>query len=366
MCPPSDRADEFALEASARAPATKVAGWDIGGAHLKCTLVDAGRIVDAFQIDAPLWQGLQSLEAAFDIALARIGSVALHAITMTGELSDLFEDRQHGVRELVELAAARLSPLLVYAGRSGLLAATDAIAAGADVASANWHATATIVGRRVADALLVDIGSTTADLVPVASHRVCAKGYTDAERLATGELLYSGATRTPVMAVCSRVPFAGTWRTLMAEHFATMADVRRLTGDLATDEGPAGTADGRGTSLPECRARLARMIGWDAESAPSEVWDALARYVGEHQLVQLFDNASLVLSRSEIGADAPVVGAGSGRYMARRLANRLGRPYLEFGTLVGPKAAIDAAASDAAPACAVALIAADHVAAAPS
>ena len=74
MCPPSDRADEFALEASARAPATKVAGWDIGGAHLKCTLVDAGRIVDAFQIETPLWQGLRSLEAAFDIALARIGS----------------------------------------------------------------------------------------------------------------------------------------------------------------------------------------------------------------------------------------------------------------------------------------------------
>ena len=66
-----------------------------------------------------------------------------------------------------------------------------------DIASANWHASAALIARCCREALLVDMGSTTTDIVPIVAGAVAARGYTDAERLATGELL--------------RRPRAGAW-----------------------------------------------------------------------------------------------------------------------------------------------------------
>ena len=41
----------------------------------------------------------------------------------------------------------------------------------------------------------------------VSAGRVAAAGYTDAERLASGELVYTGMTRSFVMALADRAPF---------------------------------------------------------------------------------------------------------------------------------------------------------------
>ena len=45
------------------------------------------------------------------------------------------------------------------------------------------------------DSLLVDMGSTTTDLIPLHDGAVTAKGYTDTQRLASDELLYIGVRR---------------------------------------------------------------------------------------------------------------------------------------------------------------------------
>ena len=258
---------------------------------------------------------------------------------------------------LVAVAAARLGPVAVYGGRAGFLVPEEAARRAAAVASANWHATAALVALKQADALLVDVGSTTTDLVPVADGTVRAVGYTDAERLAAGELLYTGATRTPVMAVAHRVPFAGSWQPLVAEHFATMADVRRITGELAPDLDLQDTADGRGKSPAESRARLARMLGRDARDASDDAWLGLARYLGERQLAGVLDAAALVLSRGVLRPDAPVVGAGTGRFLTRALSLRLGREHMDFEDLAPVRPECRAAAAHAAPAVAVALLA---------
>ena len=79
--------------------------------------------------------------------------------------------------------------------------------------------------------LLVDIGSTTTDIIPLRDGLVRAAGYTDSERLACGELVYTGLTRSFVMALAERAPFAGRWTTLAAEYFASAADVNRVAGE---------------------------------------------------------------------------------------------------------------------------------------
>ena len=135
------------------------------------------------------------------------------------------------------------------------------------MASANWHASAALLAQSFPDGLFVDAGTTTTDLIPLKSGAPAALGYTDGERLAEGELVYTGVVRTPVMAVARTAPFKGRTQRIAAERFATMADVWRLMGELPADADPYPAADLRGKSAEESAARLARMLGRDASEA---------------------------------------------------------------------------------------------------
>ncbi|WP_312861384.1 hydantoinase/oxoprolinase family protein [Segnochrobactrum spirostomi] len=337
-----------------------IVGLDVGGAHTKGALARDGRIEDVVQIATPLWQGLHHLDDALASVRQRFaatGSPAF-AVTVTAELTDAFASRRDGISQLADRLAAALGPeTIIYAGPKGFLPIADAADHVAAVASANWHATAALVGRTCPNALLVDIGSTTADLIPIVDARPAAQGYGDAERLASGELLYTGATRTFVMAIADRVPFAGRWQPLMNEYFASMADVRRITGELPEGVDQHATADGRGKSLAESRARLARMVGYDAADAREADWLRLAHYLGERQLGSLFDAASLVLSHGTVADDAPIVGAGIGDFLSRALAHRLGRRWISLAETIPVAPAAAPWAARAAPAVAVALLA---------
>ena len=290
---------------------------------------------------------------------ARLGPAPSHAATMTGELADAFPSRADGVAHIAGVLARATSPgrLRLYAGRAGYVDLGEAAAHADSIASANWHASAALAGRTISDALLVDMGSTTTDLIPVKTGAPATAGHTDAGRLAHGELVYTGLVRTPAMAMASRAPFAGRWTPLANELFATAADIYRLLGTLPDGADQMATADGREKTEAGSRARLARMVGRDAGDASPEAWRALAAWLAEAQLRRVMDAALLVLSRAGLPEDAPVLGAGAGRHIVRALAARLGRPYQDFAAL--PPLNEIAGAADCAPAVAVALLAAE-------
>lgn len=331
-----------------------VIGWDIGGAHLKAARVKRGRVEAAVQAATPLWLGLDSLDAAFDALRAELGPADRHAITMTGELCDAFPSRREGVAGLATIAANHLAPaaLSIYAGRAGFVALGEAASHAADIASANWHASAALVALKLRDALFIDIGSTTADLIPIVAGRVAAVGYTDAERLASGELTYTGMTRSFVMSLASRAPFRGAWTPLMNEYFASSADVHRILGDLPDGADKMATADGREKTIEASRARLARMIGREADEGAASEWEGLAAWFKEAQIRQIADAASLRLSRNDVPVAAPVIAAGVGEGVAAEVARRLQRSYVGFSSLISAPAE----ASHCAPAVAVALL----------
>ncbi len=337
----------------------RIIGWDVGGAHLKAARVDDGRVTDVVQEPAPIWKGLAHLDAALARALPRLGPADRHVLTMTGELADNFASRAAGVIALTAIMVRQLAPapVALYAGRIGLLDPAEAAAHVADIASANWHASAALLARHVPDALLIDIGSTTTDLIPIAAGRVAAHGYTDAERLASGELVYTGLTRAHPMALGPRAPFAGGWTDLANEYFASMADARRILGDLPEGADQMEQIDGAGTSVPESIARLARVVGRDAADASQAAWRRLAAWFAEAQERRILDGAHLLLSRGTLPDGAPVVGAGVGRFLAEKIAQRLALPYRDYAAALGYAAPPPWLAS-CAPAAAVALLAA--------
>ncbi|MDH3472400.1 MAG: hydantoinase/oxoprolinase [Rhodospirillales bacterium] len=340
-------------------PERPVVGWDLGGAHLKVAVAERGRLLEVAQVPCPLWQGLEHLIRSIDQVRPLVETAAVHGITMTGELVDLFENRSQGVARLIE-AMTQAFPgreLRIYAGRSGFLTPREAGARPDEVASANWLASASFAAARLEEALFIDIGSTTTDILPIAAGQVEAHGLTDAARLTCEELVYTGVTRTPVMALTDAVPFEGARQRIMAEHFATAADVHRLTGQLPEDADQHPAADGGAKDETGSARRLARMLGRDLESANMAAWRRLASYLAERQLQSIQDAAACVLSRSPIGDLAPVVGAGIGRFLAAELAARSKRPYRDFAALVEGDEMVCGRAACCAPAAAVALLA---------
>ncbi len=158
-----------------------VVGWDIGGAHVKAALFSEGAVRDAVQWPCPLWQGQGHLAAALSAGRSRWPQIAsaAHAVTMTGEMVDLFEDREAGVRAIALQVVSAFGRRLQFFGgvesaRPRWFAATHAGAQWRAIASANWAATAAWIGRKLRQAVLVDIGSTTTDIIAMDGDQAAA------------------------------------------------------------------------------------------------------------------------------------------------------------------------------------------------
>lgn len=337
---------------------TIIAGLDVGGAHLKAALVEEGTPVEVRQLLCPLWQGIDRLDAALAEAAPLLRRAGRCAVTMTGELSDLFEDRAQGVDRLVTRLEAELGLATLYwAGPSGFVDADAARARPIDVGSTNFLATATLVAARAGSGLLVDMGSTTTDIIAFRDGRPLVRGLTDADRLESGELVYTGLTRTAVMAVADHIPFRGRRQAIVREYYATMADVRRVLGELADGVDLHATADGRGKSRDESVARLARMLGRDAADGSPADWRAVASFLADRQIEHIAEGCRQVLSGAPELDGRTIVAAGIGAGVIAVLARRLGCPSITFGETTGATHGIAAAATHCAPAVAVAMLA---------
>lgn len=304
-------------------PGAQVFGWDIGGAHAKAARLVEGRVADVMQWPCPLWQGEHELHHVFALAHQRWPDLRAHphAVTMTGEMVDHFADREAGVARIAALAAEALGSVHCFAGDTGWVAPARAAQHWPAIASANWLATArhTAAVLPQAEGLLVDIGSTTTDLIAFRAGRVPGPSRRDADRLATGELVYQGVVRTPLCALGPRIVWRGTPLNVMNEWFATSADVYRLTGELneAHDQHPA--ADRGPKTVAGSTARLARMVGLDARDGTAADWQAFARAWRGAQVALLRAELARVAAAHALGPGAVAVAAGCGAFLVPEL-----------------------------------------------
>lgn len=342
---------------------SQILGWDIGGAHLKLARMHReGSLIDVRQIACPLWQGLPALSAAMDHLLtpADRQSSTSHVLTMTGELVDAFEDRLEGVRILLDFMKSKLdgASIQVFAGDLGFLR-LEAVTEGmrVHIASANWLSSGLWVGKVRSHALLIDIGSTTTDLLPVIEGKPQYLGYSDEERMDAGELVYTGVVRTPLMALSAHVPFKGRWKSVLAESFATASDIYRLSAQIREVDDHYPAAD-HGEKTPSGSARrIARQYGLDRSMIGDNAILRMAHYLREQQLKQILEALHQVLSSHDIEASSPLVAAGVGRFLVPELARRLHRPWLEFDELFAcPANSGGFTAADCAPAAAIAAL----------
>ncbi len=302
-----------------------VIGLDVGGANTKAAVVD-GRVQivsEAFEV----WRDPGAMAGVIEAVVARFGlDGAPVALTTTAELVDVFASKREGVLHVLDAAERALTGrrLRVLTTAGELIGVHEARGAPLTCAAANWMATALLVARSLPDAILIDCGGTTTDVIPITGGSVAATGRTDVERLLAGELVYTGALRTNIAAVLPHVPIGGRPCPVSSELFAITADAHLLRGNLTPEQCTCGFPDGRGTSPGEVRARLARVVCADPEQLAAGDVEAIAAAVEEAQTASIA--AALARVAERLPAGVPVLAVGIGGFLARAAAARCGLP----------------------------------------
>jgi (4-(4-[2-(gamma-L-glutamylamino)ethyl]phenoxymethyl)furan-2-yl)methanamine synthase len=304
----------------------RVIGWDIGGANVKAALVSrhrGGTSAETVNRAFEIWKDRTGLPDVLRAMAAGFPPADATAVTMTAELSDVFRTKREGVNFVLDAVGAVMpGPLGIFTTDGSFATDAEARARPLAVAASNWMATSMLVARHVPDALLVDIGTTTTDLVSIRRGRVVARGRTDPERLLAGELVYTGAVRTNVAAIVPRVPLWGGECPVAAEYFAVSGDVHVLLGDLAPASYTGSTPDGRAPTADFAAERLARVVCADVEMLSGVDIHGIARFIAHAQVQQI---AAAIRRVAEHHGERPeVIATGLGDFLVHRAAAAAG------------------------------------------
>lgn len=336
-----------------------VLAFDVGGANIKAADGLGWTHAEPFS----LWRHSADLAAV----LARIAaerSPRTIVATMTGEIADCFPSRQVGVESIIDalaFAAAAVSPpadLGIYLIDGRIATPAAARARPLMAAASNWHAMARLAAAHAPTdrSLVIDVGSTTTDIVMIADGRPAPLAHDDVGRMASGELVYTGVERTPVAAIVRSLPWPSVASRprgpIAAERFADSRDVWLLLGGLLEDSDSTDTADGRPATRDHARARLARMLLAEPGDFSAVDAQAAAEWCAQAQARLVARAAARVIGASGSRPTSVVI-SGHGECLARRAIDRLGLhvPIMSLPEQIGPGPA------RAAPAHALALVA---------
>jgi (4-(4-[2-(gamma-L-glutamylamino)ethyl]phenoxymethyl)furan-2-yl)methanamine synthase len=322
-----------------------VLGLDIGGANTKAALINIqDEHVSSISVVSeyfPVWKNPEKLADVLSALRKKLGGkIDAVGVTMTAELSDAYQTKQEGVNHILSCVCSAFGSLPIYVLTvDGTMETPDfAKQNPLKVASANWAATGWLVAKKLPDCVVVDVGSTSTSIIPISKGKVSAVGKTDLEKLICGELVYTGSLRTNVAAIVQSIPIKGSVAHVSSELFAQSGDVHIILGNITEKEYTSETADGRGKSVPEALARLARVVCADTEMLTKKEIVEMAKYVYEKQLKQITDGLTKVYSniKSAGSVPVPIVVTGLGKnFLAKAAAKKVGaEKIVDLGTLL--------------------------------
>ena len=302
-------------------------GLDIGGANLKLATSDGGADHRPFA----LWRQPEQLADELAAMLAPYPRQAALGVVMTGELADCFATRTEGVVAIAR-AVERAAPdrPLAFFGLDGQWhVRRDVDRRPLEFSAANWLALAAWVADRFPQAdLLIDVGTTTTDIIALSNGRPAPRARDDVGRLATSELLYRGVVRTPLFGLAPTVPYRNLHLPLVPEFFATTLDIYIVREQLEQHVWNDHTADGRPADLASSRARLGRAIlVTEPDAFQHDDVRVVAETLHESLVEQLGACLGNVLDRTADAAPVAVV-SGTGEFLAREaVARRFAAPH---------------------------------------
>jgi probable H4MPT-linked C1 transfer pathway protein len=315
-------------------------GLDIGGANIKAASTIGRTCYQRFE----LWKRHHELPGVLYQMFQDLGGGSI-AVTMTGELADCFSNRRHGVRSIcraVQSAATLNSSRVSFYQTSGeFVSIHDAERDWLRTAASNWHALASLLGTRVNRCLLIDLGSTTTDIVPIVGGLPCTTGVDDTSRLKNGELIYTGIRRSPVCSLIAEAAIDSIIAPVAQEVFATTLDAYLILQIIDENVGDLGTSDGRPATIRHALQRMAKMVCADADDLRLEDIISMSAKVAKTQAALIEAGIKQVVGRTPDCWDEVVV-CGEGKQLARRIVQSLiscndsfpAVPIVEYSALI--------------------------------
>jgi (4-(4-[2-(gamma-L-glutamylamino)ethyl]phenoxymethyl)furan-2-yl)methanamine synthase len=326
-----------------------VLGYDVGGANTKAVFVSVkNRKLLNVEVSVkyfPIWKQPEKL---VDVLLAlkqRLGASGLDGVgvTMTAELSDAYQTKREGVNDILASVEKVFPDVPIYVLNTELELKSSNVAnkEPLKIASANWAATGWLVAQHLKNCVVVDVGSTSTSIIPIVDGKVVACGKTDLDKLICGELVYTGCLRTNVAAIVQSIPLRKGVAGVASELFALTGDVHLALGNITIKDYTSETADGRGKTVPEALARLARVVCADTEMLTTQEIINIAQFIYDKQIRQVTEGLTKVYSytKSLSSGKVPVVVTGLGKnFIARKAAEKLNvDEIIDLGTILPAK-----------------------------
>ncbi|MBP1928203.1 putative H4MPT-linked C1 transfer pathway protein [Methanolinea mesophila] len=279
-------------------------GIDVGGANLK--IADENGVILHY---CPLWQEAPLKELLLGHRDASAGKAA---VVMSGELADCFPNKKEGISFIVDQVREAFPDALFY-GTDGKFHDRAA----ASLAAANWLASADHLRTRYPRGLLVDMGSTTIDVVPLSGFETL-KGLTDLDRLQKGYLIYHGLLRTPVATLVGQVRLNNIPTPVSTEFFAQSADAHIVLGHISSEEYTCDTPDRKERDVLSASRRLARVVCADLDEIGMDGAYQVALSFWEEQKRRIREGILAAGGDPENGESTPVLYAGIGSRLLLR------------------------------------------------
>lgn len=318
----------------------KIAGFDIGGAHTDLAIIDFEDNGDISNIDVdycylPMWEKNHELgKSLLELIGDQLDDIDAVGITMTAELVDSYHSKREGVLDILGIIKNTFTVPVAFVSLEGMMKPKRVGQVPWKVAAANWIPTSQIASIMSSDCILVDVGSTTTDIIPIKSGKECARGRTDLERLGTGELIYTGTLRTNIATLVDKVPLDEGWFRVSAETFTISADVHNVLGNISKNDYTCSTPDGEGKSRKDSMRRIARLLCTDLDTLAESDIISLCDYLYQEQVSRISE-ALAEVSNTEFLDEAVVTGLGM-NILASPAAKRVGMDVLgmdEFLTM---------------------------------
>jgi hypothetical protein len=301
----------------------KILTLDIGGANVK-KLVLEDESLDSKIFYFPIWKKKGKLKKFIQKIREKADFVG---ITMTAELSDAFRTMQEGVKFIVSVCEDVFEHPF-YLSFDRRLVSKDEIKNHLDLAGANWAASVYFAEEKFEEGILMDIGSTTTDILPFRrGEALCRK--TDLERLECSQLIYTGYLRTPVSAITRRLPYKGKLIRISSENFAITADVYKVLGML--EDYSCETPDKRGKGKHECMQRLARVLCSDLGSLGEENILKICNHIFGKQVEMISQG---LMHISKVHSLDKVYGCGIGKDLGKEACSLAGLEFHDLSAMI--------------------------------
>ena len=311
-------------------------GWDIGGANTKICVFDSKyNIIECVSKNIHIWENFEDIKYLFHNICAKYKDFEIvNYITITAESCDNFISRADGIINILEICNKNMCGQVLYYLNNNTYAYYERAKKDPyKLFSTNWMLTYSFLNKSEKFNLLLDIGSTTTDIIY--KNMKINNNITDFHRLSNKTLLYAGVVRTPISMLFDKVFLNDKYVPLINEVYSTTGDIFTITNDIFLENTEYLGADNLAYTKKNSLIRLARNIGIDYEEKIETNITKVAENLKTLIIEKIFLNIKYVKKNDFTNCMLTCI--GEGRFLAKELCDTYNLNYIPIKQISGLK-----------------------------